>query len=114
MSSERMFDDYISPSSRETKAKVPRKYRLVANRLNLTKTEQRVMIVFRGRLPLTDEELVSTLHREAEKKNQKIISAKTILKHRQSLCLKGAIRNSGQTRPDNKGNQSIIWEAISE
>lgn len=114
MSAERMFDDYISPSLRETKAKVKRNYRLVANRLDLTKTEQRVMIVFRGRLPITDEELISTLHQEAEKRNKKIISAKTIIKHRISLSMKGAIRNSGQTRPDDKGNQSIIWEAISE
>ncbi len=114
MVQESFFDDHAKPFLDEKKTKTKRTFRLVANRLDLTKNEKSVMIAFRGSLPLTDEELVLIVNNSAQQRNKRILSANTIIKHRKSLNMKGAIRNSGQIRPDSKGNQSIIWEAISE
>lgn len=83
--------------------------RMAANNLDLSKGQKRVMIAFRCRPPMTDEELIDAL----TELNIPLTpsGART---RRAELVKKGALKDSGLRRPGKTGNMMTVWEVAYE
>jgi hypothetical protein len=83
--------------------------KMAANGLDLSKGQKRVMIAFRSRPPMTDEELIVTLQELGLP-----LTPSGARSRRAELVKKGAIKDSGQRRAGQTGNMMTVWEVVYE
>lgn len=99
--------DPDTPLYTRARKRDPKTSKMAANRLDLSKGQKKVMVAFRSFGSMTDEELIENLA-----KLNLDLTPSGARSRRAELVKKGAIKDSGQTRPGSTGNKMTVWEIV--